>query len=408
MINHPQELASRLGLTWEGVSVRAESLGINDTARAALRTCLPAIEADLSAFLDDLYDRFRRVADLAPLIANDEQLQRLKAFQRQYILDLVGAKIDWAYTLTRVKIGAVHHRVHVTPQWLMLTYAHIVGAMGARIVAAAQGPQEAFALLSTLVNSALFDATLILDAYGMVEELALAPELAPAFTPEPVAPAPSRLPGPSISRLSLTEDAVAERRTYVGLTNEHCARIQELDVVLQAVLPGVLEEFYQYFTSDPTTAAMVPDDVVPRLKRQVSAFWHEFSAANFDRLHAASRVRVGVVHERIGLTPQWYLIGLARQMNGILRGILNTSSDPVESAEAFLRAAFLDVAYVIDAYMEARAYRLLHAGDFASKLMSGLAAGVLVVDGDSPCRLGQSGFAELSSGRPRPVVSGSD
>lgn len=83
-------------------------------------------------------------------------------------------------------------------------------------------------------------------------------------------------------------------------------------------------------------------------------FWTELAEARFDRMHAASRQRVGVIHEQIGLTPQHYVAGLAVQLDGLIRAIAAMFTDSIREIDALVRAAFFDMSFVIDAYLDAR------------------------------------------------------
>ncbi len=60
----------------------------------------------------------------------------------------------------------------------------------------------------------------------------------------------------------------------------------------------------------------------------LGAYWRSFLDGRFDPpLRCFSELRVGVIHERIGLPPHWYLIGLARQASGLLAALPPTRPD---------------------------------------------------------------------------------
>ncbi len=119
---------------------------------------------------------------------------------------------------------------------------------------------------------------------------------------------------------------------------------------------------------------------VIRLMDQTSSYWRELMRGSFDRTYAASRMRVGMVHERIGLAPQFYVAGLARQFGGILENLEQLEAPPLEAVDAILRAVFFDLTFVIDAYVEARAAALVQTDRFAAPLIAGLSTGIAIVD----------------------------
>lgn len=385
-----EQIAARSGLDRATVAERLEALDLTSSDRAALRAFAPLVESQADGFIDGLYERFRSVPELAPLLGSESQVERLKRMQRQYLVQLFAAELDWPYVLSRATIGAVHHRVGLTPQWFLATYAHFVADHVPLLLENAATPAAGIALVTTLLKSAIFDATIVLDAYGMAEELSLRERNSigssghPGGPNEAVPGGVGRKDGRSLTRVRVTAISAGERRGYVGLTEEHLASLRRMDGIWQSSLPQILDDFYRFFLAHGATRGLVPPDAVARLREQVRSYWQEFAGGEFDRLYATSRMRVGVVHERIGLLPQWYLIGLALQAEGLLRlGAEGTEPSGIALyADAFLRGVFFDVSYVMDAYMEARAETILRTEGYASQLVAGLTSGVLVIDGN--------------------------
>ncbi len=128
----------------------------------------------------------------------------------------------------------------------------------------------------------------------------------------------------------------------------------------------------------PSSAA--PPDSAPHPKQQVASYWRELVEGEFDPPYAASRMRIGVIHERISLGPEWYLAGLARQVGGFIQAIDPALPNAPELILALVRAVLFDVSFVIDAYMEARVSRLFRSEGYAQQLVEGLASAVAVID----------------------------
>jgi signal transduction histidine kinase/CheY-like chemotaxis protein len=288
------------------------------------------------------------------------------------------------YVTERLRIGIVHHRVRLEPQWYLATYAHFLADHAKTLIERA--PVDGVERFITLLKTVFFDAALALDAYGMCIERAVhagAPAAdAPAATPSSGTPSAPAQPvrEPTFTRIQLTQNETERRRGFLQLDESSMATLASLGVELDAAVPSVLDDFYALLSSSSETAALVPPLAIERLKAQVGAYWAELTRGTFDRAHAASRMRVGVVHERIGITCQLYLTGLARQLAGILRHLARTRSDAATAIPALLRAVFFDITFVIDAYMEARAESVLRTDGYASQLVAGLSAGVAVVD----------------------------
>ncbi len=384
-----QQMAERAGISKWTLTARLEALGLTAQDRMALRAFVPLVEAEAGEFLDGLYAQMSTVPELGGMLGGAEQVGRLKAMQRDYLRELFGAELDWDYVLRRVRIGAMHHRVGLTPQWFLVTYAHFVGGYVRLLFDRAVTVEDGLAQVVTLLKTALFDATVVLDSYGMAEEVSIRERIAASGegTPRQAEAGEAGLAGGSeaglIARVRVTPGSAGERREYAGLTAERVGRLGPLREAWERALPGVLDGFYAFFTAREETARLVREEDVERLREQVGTYWREFASGEFDRLYAASRMRVGVVHERIGLTPQWYLVGVAQQAEGLLAAAVQADRPgAAATVEAFVRGLFFDLSYVLDAYMAARGETILRTEGYASQLVAGLASGVMVIDGE--------------------------
>lgn len=368
------------GLDAREIATRTDALGLTAERLTALSRCAPLAESSLAAALDRFYARVTALPEFARLAAQPQFLQRLRDANAAYWRSLFTPQIDGDQVAERLAIGVAHHRARLQPAW----YVVGCGVMLDALVSALLGAGEVEAAL-TLIDRVLFDIALSLDAYGMRLESELregfssAGQSTEAAAVDPVKPTPRAEPTP-LSRMALAQDAAAQRREFIDLDDAAVRELRAAAAVIEATVPTVLADFYAFFTAHPQTARLVPKAAVARLRQQVGSYWLELAAGQFDRAYAASRMRVGMVHERIGLSPQWYLAGLARQLRGILTALFAARPDAAGAARALCRSVLFDVSFVIDAYMESRAESVLRTEGYAARLISSLGAGVIVVD----------------------------
>lgn len=381
----PADVAAALDITPDTVAVRRTAIDLTDADRMVLGQAAAGAAAIREGFLDFLYARLREFPDAAVLLTSEAQVARLKAQQRDYLDELFAAPLTWDYVLRRLWVGVVHHRVRLSPQWYLTTYAHVICEHLPGLFAAAP-PAVAMAQAVALIKAAFFDASLGLDAYGRVVDAdqlqqGRASEPAPHVgAPTDASPARPRTAPPSPARLRLDEADADARRRYLGFDAATLEDLRTWAPLIAARTPAVLDEFYAFLGAQPETARLVPAEVAERLKRQVASYWRELGEGAFDQGYAASRMRIGVIHERIGLGPSWYLAGLARQIAGFARALDPAHPEVVPRLQALVRAVCFDVSFVIDAYMDARADRLLALEGYARQLVAGLASAVAIVD----------------------------
>ncbi len=382
----PEELAAHIGITRTTVATRLASAGLTDDARRNLRAAANIARSGASAMLDRLYSRLREFPETAALLSSDRQVSYLKAQQHRYLEEIFTSEIDWDYTLRRLAIGVSHHRVKLPPQWYLTTYAHLL-CEHIELFFHAAPPRTALDWTIALTRSMFFDAALALDAYGRIQEADIVresrvePPLSASSSQEPSGTTPEAPQARSrYTRIQLTRESTSQRRDYLGLSDEDLVHLRAVRHVIKSRSERVIAEFYSHIATVPAIADLVPESVSARLHRLVVDYWSELVDGAFDRPYAASRMRVGVVHEQIGLTTDWYLIGVARQLGGLLEGLDPDHPDTPLRLQAIVKAVFFDLSFVIDAYMDARAATLLRTEGYASQLIAGLSAGVAVVD----------------------------
>lgn len=380
------ELPADIDLSESRLADRRRALGLEDADRERLHAHLAAAEAEWPSFLERLYARLRAYPATEALLRRPGTVERLTRAQGRYLRLLFSAPLDGEHARDLVRIGLVHHRLGLVPQWYVATYAHFI--CDHLQAFARDGRDNDPALTAALVRSVFYDIGLVLDAYGAGESIvrrarlaevvgAAAPVAAGHVAQTSAAAAP---PGaaPPLTRVHLTPGEVEQRAAFLGLGAPELAALGRLEQAIRQRTPQVLDDFYAFFTDHPETSALVQGPTVGRLKGVVASYWLELSHCDLSRTYAASRMRVGLVHERIGLSLQWYLGGVARQLLAFL-------DDPALRTDlagmlAMVRVVFFDLTFVIDAYMEARVEVLMRTDGFASELLASAATAVAIVN----------------------------
>ncbi|MCA9037636.1 MAG: response regulator [Planctomycetaceae bacterium] len=390
---NPENLAASFHINHADLQQRLQAIGINETDRSQLAELWPSVEPHLDSFLNSLYDRFAATPSIAPLFVQENRRERLRQAQYNYLKQLFCARIDSDYVNSRLKIGWVHYRLQVTPQWYIAAACHFLTALLPTLLTYRCDSIHGIRCIEVLSRCLLFDVSLALQSYGYHEDLSVPSSQARRGESDNrvgnkagVTSAPSaenlRAPRPTMSRLQLSEMETKSRMDFIGLDDRDVRKLQETASIVDRATPSILQDFYQHFASSKDLRMLVPPERVTALKQQVKTYWQELMQARFDRPYAASRMRIGVIHEEIGLEPQHYLTGLARQLAGFLRALATEADDPLAACTAFVRGVFFDVTFVIDSYMEARAATLMHAEGLAGRVMKGLQSAVAVVDTD--------------------------
>lgn len=166
-------------------------------------------------------------------------------------------------------------------------------------------------------------------------------------------------------RLGIDAAEVARRRAWVGLSDADERILVTLHEPLRRVRDGFVRGFYDYLRRFDETAVLIEEPgVVERLAAMQSAYFERLTQGDYGVAYAVDRLRIGLVHHRVGLAPKWYLGGFHRYLSALAPALASLAPDGqawVSSVRALVRVVLFDVSLAMDAYLGLRA-RALTAG----------------------------------------------
>jgi heme-based aerotactic transducer len=85
-----------------------------------LHSLRPVAERIAEPMAHDFYGRIAHVPSLMAIIQKHSSIERLRASLKTYFLQLFDGRIDQAYYESRERIGRVHHKIGLGPQWFVI------------------------------------------------------------------------------------------------------------------------------------------------------------------------------------------------------------------------------------------------------------------------------------------------
>jgi len=159
-----------------------------------------------------------------------------------------------------------------------------------------------------------------------------------------------------MTTLKLDEAELRSRRAFCELTDEDLARLRALRSFAEKHTADIVNAFYELLLSHDQTRRFFPDEAtIRRVKRTQSEYFLGLFEGRCDLAYVEDRLRVGAVHERIGLSPKWYLAAYRKYLD-LLRDKLYASLPPAEAAAGYgsvQKIVFFDVTLAIDTYIAA-------------------------------------------------------
>ncbi len=141
------------------------------------------------------------------------------------------------------------------------------------------------------------------------------------------------------------------------IDNSTMGKLRALRPVVETHGPDILNRFYDFFTALPGGDAFFPDKTaVERAKAAQLKHWLALFSEGMTEQAVETGVKIGKVHEKLGVTPSWYIAGytfaiseLAVLVNQKAGGFFNSK----DTTSAILSILLLDMNIALSAYVHA-------------------------------------------------------
>lgn len=172
--------------------------------------------------------------------------------------------------------------------------------------------------------------------------------------------------------------SLEERLAFLGLMEADLLLLGELRPLLEQHAEGLVDAFYQHLLAfEPTRRLLADPQVKDRLLGKQRDYLLSLSEPRVDSAYEAERVRIGEVHEHVGLEPRWYLGAYGVYFSLLVPVICEAfGSDPNRTERmvaAVVKRLLLDAQLAMEAYMARREAELEHLNRELASLSRGLA-----------------------------------
>lgn len=159
-----------------------------------------------------------------------------------------------------------------------------------------------------------------------------------------------------IERFGFTEAVLRERLAYFDIGPDDLATLAAHSERAERLRPGIIEAFYDHLQTQPETAEYLSvPGLVERLKHTQGAYFQSLFSGIIDPAYVEDRLRMGAVHERIGVPPRWVIGAYSRYL--VLAGAAFHQElerdEAVRLISALEKVMHFDAALAVDAYISA-------------------------------------------------------
>ncbi len=159
-----------------------------------------------------------------------------------------------------------------------------------------------------------------------------------------------------MQRLRLDDKELRSRRAFYEITDEDLERLAGLRAFGERNGTAIVDALYQLLLEQPDSRIFFPDDsTVSHVKAKQRDYFIGLFSGRLDLAYVEDRLRVGAVHERIGMPPKLYIGAYSRYLRLVFDRLL--AELPAEEAHAAYRSIAKLVAFdqglAIDTYISA-------------------------------------------------------
>lgn len=185
--------------------------------------------------------------------------------------------------------------------------------------------------------------------------------------------------------MGIDDAEVALRKEFLQFTEADVALLKDLHERLETQRDFFSKEFYRHLQHFPNLLPLLGNaEKLDRLKRAQSAYFSQLTEGEYGLSYVEKRLQVGMVHQRVGLTPQWY-IGAYRKylhelMPSIYRLLGNDAEKCIATYSALLKIVFFDMELALDTYFHAEHQVIVREKKFSKQIIDDMPSGLVVMD----------------------------
>jgi diguanylate cyclase (GGDEF)-like protein len=158
-----------------------------------------------------------------------------------------------------------------------------------------------------------------------------------------------------IEQLKMSEFHIENRKELFMITEEDAYLLRKAKPFIESKLNFLVDQFYEIQTSIPDISLLIGDlDTLNRLKEAQKSYIIDLFSGYYDVEYVNNRLRIGIVHKRIGVEPKLYLAAnlLLKQL---ITQLINQSIPAEMGHEKILDAVeklmLFDISLVFDTYI---------------------------------------------------------
>ncbi|GLQ29898.1 diguanylate cyclase [Litoribrevibacter albus] len=158
-----------------------------------------------------------------------------------------------------------------------------------------------------------------------------------------------------LEQMKISEFEIAQRKHLFSLTSDDIKLLKASKPLIDRNLDYIVQKFYELQTENPEIALLIGDaDTLQRLAHAQRKYVVDLFSGLYDLEYVNNRLRIGLVHKRIGVEPKLYLSAiytLKSLLNEALRDNIQDQDIRINTLNALEKLMYFDITLVFDTYI---------------------------------------------------------
>jgi len=158
-----------------------------------------------------------------------------------------------------------------------------------------------------------------------------------------------------LDQMQITDAEITRRMDLLFLSQSELKMLFDQKALIENNIDEIVDEFYERQTEVDEISLLIGDsDTLSRLRLAQRKYVLDLFSGHYDREYVNNRLRIGMVHKRIGVDPKLYLSAVRTLKTVITKNLIKYSKDSSllsQVLEALDKLLYFDTTLVFDTYI---------------------------------------------------------
>lgn len=159
-----------------------------------------------------------------------------------------------------------------------------------------------------------------------------------------------------LEQMQFSDVEISRRMELLGLTQSCLVVLSTHYDLIEESISDIVDEFYEKQTEIEEIALLIGDsDTLVRLRSAQRDYILDLFSGNYDAEYVNNRLRIGMVHKRIGVEPKLYLSAVSSLKDLIIKVLKSGIKDSEileKSINTLDKLMYFDTTLVFDTYID--------------------------------------------------------